>query len=313
VVSSGNKSFLKQGGFLMGMHFLTHLIRLTRPQQWYKNLVIFIAVIFSTLALDVPLFLSAFLGFLVLCFASSGNYVLNDILDRASDRLHPEKKSRPIASGAISVPSALGVALVLYALAIWISVAYLTTHFLILVIVFILLTQAYSLLLKHIAFLDVIIISVNFVLRAVAGVLLLNHPTTPWLIICPFFLALLLAIGKRTSDIALLGAKAKSHRKVLESYTPNLTKNLLLIATTLLIMSYVLYSFSAAHPYAMILSIPFALYLVFHYLELIELNSPIVRHPELAIKDVRIVVGIVLWALVTLAVIYFPVLAKNLV
>lgn len=288
------------------------LISLMRPQQWYKNLIIFVPVFFSTLALEPSLLYLTFLGFVSLCLASSGNYVLNDIIDKESDRHHPEKKLRPIASGAIHV--SLGVFLTLILFACSLALAYsLNFNFFLLIIFFIVLTKIYSLYLKKIVFVDVLVISVNFVIRAVAGIILLDRPTTPWLIVCPFFLALFLAVGKRKADVNLLKQKATAHKKVLQFYTPELTDSLLIIATTLLLISYTLYAFLSEHQYYLLLSLPFALYLVFYYFSLLNSDSSIPRHPEQALRDKHILIGVLLWGIVTLLAIYLPQMMHSLI
>ena len=293
------------------MDSFKNLFSLLRPWQWYKNIIIFVPAIFSTLALNRHLLLLTFIGFISLSLASSGNYVINDILDKEADKKHPEKRNRPLASGAIGVPFALVVALVLFALSFVIAWT-LAPLFLALVILFVLLTHAYSIWFKHFVFIDVLLISVNFVLRVIGGILLLDHSATPtpWIIICPFFLALFLAVGKRKSDIALLGKKAAQHKRVLAHYTPELTNNLLTISTTLLIISYTLYAFLSEHRYYLMVSMPFALYLVFYYFSLLDSHPEITRHPERALKDPHVIIGTLLWGIATLAAIYLPILLK---
>jgi 4-hydroxybenzoate polyprenyltransferase len=287
------------------MGALNNLIRLIRPFQWYKNLIIFVPAIFSMLIFEKSIFLLTLLGFVSLCLASSANYIINDIIDRDVDRLHPEKKKRPIASRAIPIwiASLVAVLFLLGAFAIGYS---LSIAFALILLFFVLLTQAYSIWLKHLVFVDVLTISVNFVTRAVAGLLFLHKSTTPWLILCPFFLALFLAIGKRYSDLKFLGTNAAGHRKVLSQYTPELANSLLIVSTALLIISYSLYAFLSGQQFYLMLSLPFALYLIFYYFSLLHSDSDIPRHPEKALKDTHIIIGILLWGIFTAIAIYYP-------
>jgi len=280
---------------------MKEIFKLMRIAQWYKNLVIFLPIIFAKYLLLDGIW-KTFLGFIALCLISSANYAINDIIDRKADRKNPEKKSRPVAAGKISVPSAWLLAAVLGISALVISV-FLSRAFMFSVAALFLLTLAYSLWLKHEAFADVIVISANFVIRAVSGVFITNVRLSPWLILCPFFLALFLAVGKREAEAKKLGKNAVSHRENLSVYTPGLTKALTGISATLLIISYSLYCFLSIYPKLM-LTIPFALYIIFRYLYLIDSGSDIARNPEKMFKDRRIMISGAATAALALGIIY---------
>jgi len=283
---------------------IKQIFKLFRPAQWYKNLLVFVPIIFSGNLLQTNQLLLTFIGFMSLCAVSSANYVLNDIIDRKKDKRHPEKKKRPIASGKIKVWQ--GVILIFILLIISIGLAApLNINFFYAVAVLFGLTLLYTLFFKKEPFLDIISIAINFVIRAVAGALIIGVEVSPWLIACIFFLATFLISGKRHSDAKFLGKKAKKHRATLETYTSDITSAMMIITTVLLTAAYSLYSFfSDATPY-LIFTLPFALYLIFRYYYLVYSGSKIARHPERVFLDIRMDIGMLLWAIVTFVIIYF--------
>ncbi|HLC88747.1 MAG TPA: UbiA family prenyltransferase [Candidatus Nanoarchaeia archaeon] len=283
------------------MNFADYL-NLARVRQWYKNLVIFLALFFSGNLFSVELIYFSALGFLALCLVSSGNYILNDLADIKKDQNHPEKKHRPLAAGKIKPISAVFLALLLFLLGLSLSV-WLGNSFLILVMIIILLTQAYTFFLKKIVFADILAIATLFVLRAISGAQVINVNVSPWLILCPFFLSLFLSVGKRSADLSFLKTKAGYTRETLKTYTLELTNSLMLISTTLLIISYALYSFLSEHQ-NLLYSLPFALFVIFRYYYLISQGSLIARHPEQFIRDRSLIIGIMLWLIITTALVY---------
>ena len=282
---------------------MAEILALLRVKQWYKNLLVFLALFFVGHLFYWPELFLTVLGFFALSFVSSANYIFNDLIDLKKDRLHPEKKLRPLAAGRISKGAAVVIALVLALAGIAISL-YLGLHFFLIVVAMIALTQLYSFFLKNIVFADILTIGVLFVLRAISGGFIIDVKTSPWLILCPFFLSLFLSTGKRHSDLQLLKEKAGSTRKVLQYYNQGLTNSLIIISTTLLIMSYALYSFLSEHD-NLLYTLPFALFVVFRYYYLINCGSEIARHPEKIIKDKQMMVGVVLWLLITGLLIYY--------
>ncbi|MFA6088468.1 MAG: UbiA prenyltransferase family protein [Candidatus Woesearchaeota archaeon] len=262
-------------------------IQLIRIKQWYKNIVVFLPIFFVGEFFSSTLLLQVFLGFIALSFMSSVNYVINDFLDIKRDKKHPEKKERPLASGRISVFEAIIVAIILFGLSIIISLE-LGVMFLICVLVLFGLTLLYSIYLKKEAVADVIAIALNFVVRAISGTFIINVFISPWLIVCPFFLALFLAVGKREADLRFLKGSALQHKEVLKYYTIEMTSTLMVISTTCLIISYSLYSFSKTSK--LLLTLPFAIYAIFRYYYLIQSGSEIARHPEKMYKDIRLII-----------------------
>ena len=208
-----------------------------------------------------------------------------------------------MAAGTISLPFALGMALILFLGSFFLSYNYLNLTFLFFALGLFILTQLYSFLLKNILFADILTIAILFVLRAISGAFVINVKISPWLILCPFFLSLFLSVGKRHSDLLLLQNNAAQTRKVLQEYSLNLTGSLMNIFTTLLIVSYALYSFLSEHNY-LLLTLPFALFVIFRYYYLIISNSPIARHPEKIFADKQMLCGIFLWLIITAYLIY---------
>jgi 4-hydroxybenzoate polyprenyltransferase len=280
---------------------------LLRIGQWYKNLVIFLPIVFAGQLADSHGLMLTIIGFFALCLVSSANYIINDIKDREDDSMHPEKKYRPLATGIIGVGAAAAMSLVLLVLGLFIAVLLSAQFFLFNVALF-LLSQLYTFWLRDEAFADIIVIATNFVLRAVSGayvVIVASKPyiwVSPWLILCPFFLSLFLSAGKRRADILLLGTKAGRHKKTLELYR-NIAAPIVYLSTGLLIVSYSLYSFLSVNP-KLLYTLPIALYVIFRYLSLIETGSVIARHPEKAYADGRLVFGIGLWALLIYGILY---------
>lgn len=278
-------------------------LHLLRPRQWYKNLVVFLPLIFSQYLFNTEDFLKVSLGFLALCLVSSANYIINDILDREKDKYHPEKCKRPIASGEISIPEAL--AMCIFLLFISTLLAYdLAPKFSFFVWSLFGLTTLYSVSLKNEPFADLLMIAVNFIVRAVSGAVIINRDISPWLVFCTFFLSLFLSTAKRESDLHYLKEKAAEHKPVLKYYTPELTRALMIIATTSLIISYAMYSFLSQYQH-LLFSLPFALYCIFRYFYLAMQGSEIARHPEKGFKDIRLVLGGVGWAISIILLIYF--------
>jgi len=278
------------------------IITLIRVKQWYKNLLVFLAIFFSGNILNQVFLFDSLKAFFSLSLIASSYYIINDLVDLKRDKLHPEKKFRPLASGKVrhSVAYLLLVVLLFLGLVLAFSLG---QEFFILAVSLFVLSQIYSFFLKHIVFADVLTISSLFVIRALSGAYAIDVQVSPWLILCPFFLALFLVLGKRHGDLKLLKNKAGVTRDVLKTYTLELTNLLMIISTTLLIMSYALYSFLSSFNF-LIYTIPFALFVIFRYFLLIQSGSEVSRKPHLVIGDKQMVVGILVWVLVVFGIIY---------
>jgi 4-hydroxybenzoate polyprenyltransferase len=281
---------------------LKHIVKLLRPKQWYKNFIVFLPLIFSGNLFNTTAALQALTAFASFCALSSATYVINDYADRKRDKLHPEKKNRPIASGAISAPLAIilaGIALLIgaiLAMKLPITFGYTAAAYFIL-------SQIYTFWLKHETFADILTIATNFVLRAVAGAYAISVAVSPWLVLGVFFLAIYLVLGKRRADLAFL-SNAKAHRPSLAGYTTTLTNTFSIIATTLLVISYTLYVFFGTYN-LLYITLPLALYALFRYETIITSGNKISRHPEYVVTDKRMMITIAIWGIITFAILYF--------
>ncbi len=281
---------------------IIYCLDLIRIRQWYKNSVVFLALFFSANLFQGAYVKETIIAFFALCFISSFGYIINDIIDVKKDRLHPEKRSRPLAAGKIILSEAIIIALIMVLLGILFTLQLNTTTIIFIILIWII-NLCYSLILKHIMLADILTISTLFVLRAIIGALAIQVTISPWLIMCPFFLSLFLSIGKRHGDLLLLKENASKTRNVLQEYTPSLTLSLMNISTSLLVTSYALYSFLSPYNH-LLYTLPFALFVIFRYYHLLHSGSIIARHPEQVIKDLPLCIGLVLWIIVTFMLIY---------
>ncbi len=278
---------------------IKNILTLLRPYQWYKNTVVFLAIFFSGNLFDFIQIKTVLVAFVSLALISSSGYIINDIFDRKKDRLHPEKRKRPIAAGIISVQQASITSSLVLIISLLLA-SLINLEFMLLASSVFLLTLIYTLFLKKIVIADVLTIAILFVIRAIAGAVAISVLISPWLILVPFFLSLFLSVGKRHGDL-LLGVKKS--RKVLKDYTLEFTHSMMVLSTTLLIMSYALYSFLSNYNY-LIYSLPFAIFLILRYYLLILQNSPISRHPEKVFQDKSLVIGLLVWLIITTLLIY---------
>ncbi len=276
---------------------------LLRVRQWYKNILVFLPLIFSGNLTNTTLLGKALLAFLSFCALSSATYIINDYADRKQDQQNPEKAKRPIASGAVKPLEAILIATTLAAIGFGTAIT-LPTNFLYTALGYFTLSQLYTAWLKHEAFADVLTISTNFVIRAVAGAFAITVWVSPWLISCAFFLALFLTLGKRRSEIMYLKNKGTKHRITLNSYTPEIASRLSTLATTALVISYTLYVFFGEHQ-TLYITLPFALYAIFRYDGLISTGHKIARHPEYVFTDKRMILAMLLWGVLTVTMLYF--------
>ncbi len=205
---------------------MTPLLRSLRPVQWVKNLVVFAGLIFSRHFDNTDDILRSVGVFGVFCALASAIYLFNDIRDREGDRSHPHKKTRPIASGELSIGLAATVSLVLFAIGLT-AACLLGLNVFITVAIYVLLNIAYSMGLKRVALVDVMIVALGFVLRAVAGAEVIDVEISPWLVVCTLLLALFLGFGKRRWELVALGEDATSHRAALAGYSTHLLDQLI--------------------------------------------------------------------------------------
>ncbi len=242
-------------------------LRLLRPRQWTKNLIVFAAPLFA-FRIDAETVASSVLAFAMLCLASSAYYIVNDFADRELDRQHPRKRERPIASGAIGVPTALSLAVAMIATALVVS--WLHSRGLgAIVTAYAVLQLVYNLKLKDMVILDVMSIATGFVLRAVAGAAATDLPVSGWFLLCTALLALFLGFEKRKAELRVVGANSIRTREVLAHYSLPLLSRMETIAAAGAVITYAIWSsgpqvHGAATPW-MLVTIPFVLYGVFRY------------------------------------------------
>jgi len=266
-----------------------------RPRQWTKNLLLFAGVVFAAEIGDGSRWLNALTAFAAYCAASSAAYLLNDLRDVGSDRLHPVKRRRPLARGELQpVVAALAAAvLCLVALGLaatlgWTAIALLSA--------FLALQAAYTLWLKQVVLIDVMAISGLFAIRAAAGADAVDVRISPWLLVCTALLALFLALGKRRAELVLVGAAATPGRPVLAGYSLGLVDQLVAIVASGTLISYAVYALTAHETPALAATIPFVVFGLFRYLVLLD-RARTGEEPEaILVSDLPIFVTVALWA-----------------
>lgn len=285
------------------------LLKTMRIRQWHKNGFVFFALIFDKQLFRLEAFVKTLEGFFLFCLISSAVYLLNDIADMEADRQHPEKKHRPIASGKLPMNVAWSAAIVLILFTL--PVAYFLAPALAFILTLYLLSNIlYSRWLKHVPILDVMIVSSGFVLRVAAGVTLITvERFSPWLYVVTTLFSLYIGFGKRRAEMTLLSKGAGSHRKVLEGYTLPLLDQYITIVSGTTIVTYSLYTFTAPNlppNHSMMLTIPFVVYGIFRYLQLIQTGHAAGSPDEVALKDRPLQITVLLWGLAVIAVFYLP-------
>lgn len=294
------------------------LIRSMRVYQWTKNLVVLAGPIFTLKILDPHFAIPSLLGFATFSLATSGVYVLNDVIDVERDRLHPTKRTRPVASGRVPV----GVAVVLAALLLLAGLGgcfLLGPRFGMSAAAYVALTITYSVALKNVVLLDVVAIAIGFAVRAAAGVELLRDrlgsaeavELSPWLLVCAFFLALFLAIGKRRHELGVLEGEASRHRAALGRYNVRLLDQLVAVVTSATVLAYSVYTIAPEtvakfHGRPLFLTIPFVLYGIFRYLYLMYAEEKGGNPSEHLLTDRATLVNVLLWCLVVILVLAWP-------
>ena len=282
-----------------------------RPAQWSKNLLVFAGLLFGRRLFDAASVLGAVSAFAVFCVLSGVVYLVNDIADRESDRRHPLKAQRPIASGALPVRTAVGVALVLGAVGL--AAAYVIgPAFAAVAAAYLALQILYSFPLKHIVIIDVLTIAVGFVLRAVGGAVAVHVEISHWLLVCTILLALFIALAKRRHELVLLAGDAATHRPILGEYSAYLLDQMIGVVTASTLISYVFYTISpetqAKFGTAWLgLTIPFPLYGIFRYLYLVHQREGGGSPADLLLTDRPLLACVALWALTVALIIYRPV------
>jgi 4-hydroxybenzoate polyprenyltransferase len=281
---------------------LKYLIISIRPKQWYKNSLLFVGIVFSANVLNASMWIDLVLAFVFFCMLSAGEYLINDIIDIEKDRRHPLKCKRPIASGQLKVSYALLLALILIIVALLGSYLVINTDFFLISASYVLLVLLYSFILKNFIIADILVISIGFILRAVAGCVAISVFISPWLIVCTFLLALLLALGKRRGELVSLGDEAAAHRASLSRYSTGMLEQLIGITTGAAIVSYLMYTFFVGN-YYMMLTAPSVVYGLFRYLFLVHQEN-FGGEPERIFRDKPTLINLAIWTLLVVIVLY---------
>jgi 4-hydroxybenzoate polyprenyltransferase len=283
------------------------LLKAMRPRQWIKNGFLLAPLLFDTQATRLVPLLRSLAAFGLFCLLSSAVYLVNDLFDIEADRQHPDKKDRPIASGKLPVTIAI-IAIVIL-LSFCLTLGYLLSPWFALIeAAYFLLMLAYSLWLKHIPLIDVLVIATGFVLRVMAGLSVITVKNfSPWLFVVTTLLALFLGFGKRRSELAVLAGGANRHRRVLDGYTIPLLDQIITIVTTATILTYSLYTFSAEitpGTHTMMLTIPFVLYGILRYLWLIQVKHAGGAPEDALMTDHPLQITVALWGLAVFVILY---------
>jgi 4-hydroxybenzoate polyprenyltransferase len=288
-------------------------VKSCRPREWTKNVLVFAGIVFSGHLFEPDYMLRALAAFVLFSFTASSIYLLNDLADREKDRAHPKKKHRPIASGALPAGAAVaGIALL--ALPSFLAGFWLGREFGIALVLYFAINVAYSYKLKHSVIIDVLIISLGFLIRAVAGVEALRSidpavVLSPWLLVCTFFASLFLAVAKRRSEILLLESDAGAHRASLMKYSPALIDQIMSVTVGATVLSYALYTIwpdtvAKFGTDRLIYTVPFVAYGLFRYSYLVFQKGMGGNPAETLLADRAMGVNILLWLGAVLAILY---------
>ena len=280
------------------------LFKIIRIKQWYKNIVIFLPLVFSLSLLNLDSLYLTIAGFVALGLASSALYIRNDVLDIEFDKQHPIKKFRPLASGQISKKNAHIIFILLLSSSL--IIAAILNWKLVIVLIFLFVnTTVYSQWLKNFAYVDLLSISLNFVIRVLAGMLLLQVGISPWLVFGVFLVAFFLGLMKRKSEIIILKDTAALHRKSLSKYSIKKLNYSLLIVSVLVIVTYSLYSITndPTNDNRLIFTIPIVAIIIFRQYYLSEKSVSVKKFNEV-INDKITVLAIIMYIITTILLLY---------
>ena len=290
------------------------LLQTTRPIQWTKNLMVFLPALFSfneswvlnEAETSIPILSRAFITLGCFVLASSAIYMFNDVIDANKDKLHPNKKYRPVASGRLGKKLALTVASILAAGAIFAS-STISVAMVFVLLSYLLLMLVYAFFLREIILLDVFCISAGFIIRVVAGAVAIGVPMSPWLYVCMGFGSLYIALSKRMGELMSDNGNGHDGRKLLEFYTRELLSSMLTIVLSATLIAYCLYTFIADNlpsNNSMMLTIPFVVYGMLRYLYLVRIEGKGERPEIIIVKDIPILLCVGMWFFVSATVLY---------
>jgi 4-hydroxybenzoate polyprenyltransferase len=288
---------------------LFNLLKAMRPKQWAKNIFVLAGVFFDGRIFDVSRILRSLIAFALFCLVSGAIYLINDLVDVEKDRQHPQKCKRPIASGALAPLAAkIAAGVILGAclpLGLWFDLGFGA-----IAIIYVLMMLAYDFWLKNVVILDVMTVAAGFVLRVLAGALVVHVSRfSPWLYVCTTFVALFIAINKRRHEMILLSGNANNHRAILEQYTLEFLNDMSALVSAATVVTYSFYTFSAPNVpknQSMMLTIPFVIYFIFRYLYLTRSKNLGGAPEDMVLGDIPLIVTCILWGATTALAIYWP-------
>lgn len=289
---------------------IVNLVKLSRPKQWIKNFFVFAPLVFSRHIFDIPYLLTSLLAFAIFCITSSIVYIINDIMDVNADRAHPKKKYRPIASGEISVRTAIIFSIILIVIDA-IACSFMKPIFIFVIVLYIITNFLYSWKVKSIVLLDVFFISFGFMLRVLAGAAAISVFVSSWMVLTTIFISLFLAISKRRGELSQVinTENIEKQRKVLRDYTVDFADQLNTIAAAGTIISYALYTVSDRTVMTfgtekLIYTTPFVIYGIFRYMYLMHRKNLGESPTSIVTKDIPIMLNVLAWFFVCVVIIY---------
>ena len=298
------------------------LVLAMRPRQWTKNLTVFVGIVFAQRLFTLSSFGRAMLAFAAFCLASSCIYLLNDLLDLEKDREHPAKQHRPLASGRLPISWAILTIGILASVCALLTVVIYTIPikpqvdtftplgganllFTVAIVSYLLMMILYSIRLKHVVLLDVFIIAGGFVLRILAGAVVIPVSISPWLYLVAILLSLFLALSKRRHELVLLQEQASNHRRILKEYSVPMLDQMITIVVAATLMAYSLYTFQGpTGNHRLMVTIPFVLYGMFRYLYLVYMRMEGGSPEEVLLRDRHMLVTVVLCTAIIIIVLY---------
>lgn len=289
------------------MRSLMGLVRTMRPKQWTKNLLfVFPAIVFDGQLFDPQAFFRVFASFALLCLISGTVYIINDLIDIESDRQHPRKKLRPLPAGELPVQLAIVAALLLPLFSLAVAAA-LSIGLAVILGLYLIMQIAYSFVLKHIVIVDVLTITIGFIMRVAAGAVVISVSPSPWLYACTGLLALFLVVGKRRQELITLGDHAVNVRRIYQDYNLPLIDDMLRVVTTGTLITYILYTIEVPTKVGdnlALMTVPFVMYGLFRYLYLIHVRGEGSAPDEVLLRDRPLQIDILLTALTFIVILY---------
>lgn len=285
--------------------FSKTFLRLIRVKQWMKNIFIFAPLIFSLHLLNIQDITKTVTVFFAFSLVSVLVYIINDIHDCKQDAIHPEKKSRPIASGTVSKSQALITGIILFIAGISIAFLAKRPQVIITLLAYLIINMLYTFFLKQIAILDVFIIAVGFCIRVIIGAVAIDVQPSQWIISTTFAISLVLGFGKRRHELLSLKQEAVEHREILGEYTPRLLDIMIAVSSSITAISYMFYTMESGIS-KLFYTFPLVLYALFRYLYLIYDKNKGGKPEEDLINDKGIIITVILWGLMIIGILYYP-------